>query len=368
MFQPDVYIPKEIWWIAASPPFPVETCHIINAQAGEIYILMITNFSTQPGTITFSQTGGTGLTNCNIVVHCSMIALTETPTACNTATNTFSVSGNVEFTNPSPSGMLTVTDNTTVPPVSQSFNPPFISPLAYNLTNIPCDGLTHQITARFSDSLTCTITQHATAPPSSCPQAHISGGGTICGDGIQQVTVTVNFTFGAPPFTLVYAINGINQPPVICNNSLPYQIHTATAGLYTLVSVATQGCLAGSFSGSATVTVNPMPTAVITGAASLCLNAQPPLITFSGDNATPPYTFTYNINGGTSQTITTSSGNSVALTVPTNITGTYSYNLVKVDESSSTTCSTLLSGNATVSIHPFPVTTITGNPGPVCQS
>ncbi len=366
--SPGCVYPKGNMVDCSFSPLPVETCHILNAQVGEIYILMITNFSQQAGTITFSQTGGTGLTNCNIVVHCSMIALTETPTACSAATNTFSVSGNVEFTNPSPTGTLTVTDNTAIPPVAQSFSPPFISPLAYNLTNIPCDGLTHLITARFSDSLNCTITQPVPAPPSICPQAHISGGGTICGDGIQQAAVTVNFTFGTPPFTFVYAINGINQPPVTCNNSLPYQINTTTAGLYTLVSVATQGCLAGTFSGSATVTVNPMPTATITGSASLCLNATPPLITFTGSNATPPYTFTYNINGGSSQTITTSSGNSVTLTVPTNITGSYSYNLTKVEESSSTTCSKLQSGNATVTIHPYPVTTITENPGPVCQA
>jgi hypothetical protein len=47
-----------------------EICTIKNAQVGEMYILLITNYSRQEGTITFSQTGGTGITNCNIVVFC----------------------------------------------------------------------------------------------------------------------------------------------------------------------------------------------------------------------------------------------------------------------------------------------------------
>jgi hypothetical protein len=45
-----------------------------------------------------------------------------------------------------------------------------------------------------------------------------------------------------------------------------------------------------------------------------------------------PYTFTYNINGGSNQTVTTTSGNTVTVSVPTNIPGTYTYNLVNVQE------------------------------------
>ncbi len=47
------------------------------------------------------------------------------------------------------------------------------------------------------------------------------------------------------------------------------------------------------------VTVNPLPTATISGTTSVCQNAAAPLITFTGADATAPYTFTYKINGGT---------------------------------------------------------------------
>ncbi len=48
-------------------PAPQETATIGGAVAGEVYMMLITNFSNQTGTITFQQTGGTGSTNCAIV-------------------------------------------------------------------------------------------------------------------------------------------------------------------------------------------------------------------------------------------------------------------------------------------------------------
>ena len=44
-----------------------ETAQINNAQAGEFYILLLTNYSNQSGTITFQQTGGTGTSSCDII-------------------------------------------------------------------------------------------------------------------------------------------------------------------------------------------------------------------------------------------------------------------------------------------------------------
>ena len=46
---------------------PTETANIVNGQAGDFYILLITNYANQAGTVTFNQSGGTGSTNCDIV-------------------------------------------------------------------------------------------------------------------------------------------------------------------------------------------------------------------------------------------------------------------------------------------------------------
>ncbi len=341
-----------------------ETCHILNAQVGEIYILLLSNWSGNAGTITFAQDPtSTGVTSCNIVVFCSMIAITANPTACNELTNTFTVAGNIEFSNPSPTGTLTITDNTAVPPISQTLNAPFISPLPYHLANIPCDGTAHSITAVFSDSTNCNLTQHFTAPPASCPQALIGGGGTICNDGIQQAIVTVTFV-GAPPFRFVYEFNGVQQPPVTHNSTDPYQI-PAAAGIYTLFSLENDVCT-GTVSGIATVVVNPLPTAILSGTAAVCQQSTSPGITFTGGSATPPYTFTYNINGGTAYTVTTSTGNTVTVMVSTFTPGTFTYNLVSVHDGSSTACSQLQPGSATVTVYPSPTATIAGTTT-VCQ-
>jgi gliding motility-associated-like protein len=48
-------------------PSPQEWCYIPNAQTGEIYVLLLTNFSNSPCNIVFSQDMGPGTTDCNIM-------------------------------------------------------------------------------------------------------------------------------------------------------------------------------------------------------------------------------------------------------------------------------------------------------------
>ncbi len=44
-----------------------ETCNLIGTQAGEVYILLITNYANIETNISFSQTAGSGTTNCGII-------------------------------------------------------------------------------------------------------------------------------------------------------------------------------------------------------------------------------------------------------------------------------------------------------------
>src|SRR5690606_34908694 len=57
-----------------------------------------------------------------------------------------------------------------------------------------------------------------------------------------------------------------------------------------------------------TVTVNPLPTASVSGSTTVCQQDASPVVTFTGSGGTAPYTFTYIINTGTPQTVT-STGN-----------------------------------------------------------
>ncbi len=110
------------------------------------------------------------------------------------------------------------------------------------------------------------------------------------------------------------------------------------------------------------ITINQLPTATIIGTTAVCKNATAPTITFTGSDATAPYTFTYTINGGSSQTVTTTSGNSVIVNAPTNASGSFVYALTGVSESSGTACTNTVSGTATVTVNPLPVVTFEAAP------
>jgi uncharacterized protein (TIGR02145 family) len=339
-------------------PNPWEDCSIPKGMTGEFYILCIANFSNNPCEITFSQTGGTGTLNCNIVFNCSMLSLSPVASACNALTNTFDVMGTMEFSNPPATGTLTVTDNSGA---SQTFSSPFTTPQPYTLTGITCDGLGHTVTATFSDSPACTLSADYNSPNPVCPSALISGGGAICNDGIQNANVLISFLLGVPPYTFVYAIDGVSQPPVTHPAATDYQLQTKIPGLYTLVSVTNPVCpsVGGTVSGNAVVTLLPLPAASVSGTTAVCVGAADQVITFTGSSGTPPYTFSYHLNTGPTQTITTTSGNSATVSQPTAAPGDYSYTLESVTDAN--ICSQPQAGNATITVYPLPTATISGN-------
>lgn len=201
------------------------------------------------------------------------------------------------------------------------------------------------------------------------PTATITGTTTVC-----QNAASPNITFtganGTAPYTFTYTINnGSNQTITSLGNTATVAVPTGTPGnfIYSLISVQDASSTACSQlqTGSATVTVNPLPTATITGTTTVCQNAAPPSITFTGANGTAPYTFTYTINGGPNQIVTTPSGNSATVAVPTGTAGSFVYALVSVADVNS--CSQSQSGSATVTINPTPVVTATPSSETICS-
>ncbi|MFC7356330.1 gliding motility-associated C-terminal domain-containing protein [Jejudonia soesokkakensis] len=83
-------------------PAPVENFDIPNAMAGDVYILLITNFSQDPGFISLQQTNfgdpGTGTTDCDIVFECAITINGGDQTVCGVddLTLTTSTNGPVE--------------------------------------------------------------------------------------------------------------------------------------------------------------------------------------------------------------------------------------------------------------------------------
>jgi gliding motility-associated-like protein len=77
----------------------------------------------------------------------------------------------------------------------------------------------------------------------------------------------------------------------------------------------------------------------IKGNTTACINSKPnPRVTFSGSAGTSPYTFTYQINGGSSKTITTQNlKDTVSIEVQTSIADTLKFKLLKINDKNNVT-------------------------------
>ena len=156
--------------------------------------------------------------------------------------------------------------------------------------------------------------------------------------------------------------------PIAAATSATYSITSATAahaGTYTVD--VTAGCGTVTSTG-AVLTVNPLPAAAISGTATVCQSASAPLVTFTGSHGTAPYTFTYTINGGANQTVTTTSGNAATVSAPTGTAGTYIYELVGVKDASSTACTNAASGSATVTVTAMATASLSYTGTPYCAT
>lgn len=171
---------------------------------------------------------------------------------------------------------------------------------------------------------------------------------------------------GVGPYTITYNINNGGTLTTVTNNAgvASLNVLTTTAGTftYTLQSVQSSlGLCTGASTASATVVINSLPAASISGGTSVCKNVSAPSITFTGSYGIAPYTFFYKINNGTTTSVTTTSGNSVSVLAPTSSAGTFTYTLISVQDASSTQCSKAATESQTVIVNDLP----TANAGSV---
>ncbi len=205
-------------------------------------------------------------------------------------------------------------------------------------------------------------TAHQTIIISPLPTAIIAGTTTVCQNSASP-NITFTGTVGTAPFTFTYTINGGgNQTVTTSGNIATVAVPTGTVGTYSynLIGVQGENCYQVQIATPKVVTVNPLPTATISGTTAVCQNAPSPSITFTGANSTAPYKFTYNINGGPNLVVTTTVGNSVTVTAPTNTVGVFTYNLISVQDASSVACIQNQAGSATITVNQLPTATISG--------
>ena len=336
------------------------------------------NFSA-PGTytVTLNVTSAAGCaTVTNIATH--QIIVRAMPTA--------SVSGTVSVCLNAPSPSVTFTGAVGLPPYTFTYNINGGSPLTvtttvgnsvtvsaptttagvynYNLVSVQ-DGSASLCSQPQSGTSTVTVTP--------LPTASITGNSLTCQNGITPV-ITFTGANGVAPYTFTYDING-GLPQTVSTtvgNTVTINAPTGVPGtfVYHLTGVQESSanlCSQTSLTQSVSITVNPLATASISGTTEVCLNAPSPTVTFTGANGTAPYTFTYNINGGSFQTITTVSGNSITIPVPTNVAGTFSYNLFSVSYVSTLMCTQLQTGSAVVTVNPLPTVNFSAT-APTCET
>ena len=145
----------------------IETPGIPNAQVGEVYVMLITNYANNVQNISLTQTGGAGATDCSIVTNnCSFSNIDGTITDCNGTTNQYTITGSVSFINAPSTGSLTIVNSCGG---SQTFNAPFTGSVNYTFVNT-ANGSPCTITASFTNDNTCSATLDFDAPPPcTCP-------------------------------------------------------------------------------------------------------------------------------------------------------------------------------------------------------
>ena len=392
-----------------------ETANITGAVAGQFYLLLITNYNGSSGYIQFSQTGGSGSTNCSIVNPCDITSLTATSTTCN-ASNQYSVSGSLSFIDQPTSGTLTVSSSCGG---SQTFNAPFTSPINYNLTGLTPNGASCTVTATFSATV-CSETVTYTSP--AIPVVNAGADVIICNGGSTPLTATGASTYtwspttalspttGAsvtanPTATTTYTVTGTNAAGCTASDAVQVTVNpvaTVNAGTDQTICAGSTATLAGSFGGgatsatwsapsgsfSSTSSMNAVYTPTITsGSVTLTLTTNDPagpcpLVTDQiVINVNPRPTVTVNsptVCAGTPATVTATpspaGSYSYLWTVPggatnpgnvtsfnTTVAGTYS-----VVITNSTTGCTSLSASGTVTVNPLPIVNA-GVDQTVCQ-
>ena len=191
----------------------------------------------------------------------------------------------------------------------------------------------------------------------------------VCQNDVAKVEFTATTTSTSPyVFSYYETVNGGAQMAKTATttgtNSLTAVIgvNTSTPGkiAYQLTQIQdANGCITPLTIPADTLTINSLPQATLTGSGSACEDSLASPLTFSGIAGTPPFDFTFTINGG-DPSIVHSTTSTFALPTSTEETGTFAYSLSSVTDKN---CTNSVTGQtATVFVDPNPQVAFTINP------
>ncbi len=208
------------------------------------------------------------------------------------------------------------------------------------------------VTFTFEETATGCSSTSATVTVHPLPTGAISGNSEICED--DSTTFTVALT-GTAPWSITYT-DGTTPVTISDILSSPHTIKVAPSSTttYTLSAVSDSYCDATSLTGSAIVTVNPLPSAILSGDATVCFGTSANLtVDLTG---TQPWSFTYT-DGIAPVTITGINSSPYMLAVTPDSTTTYSLTAVSDDNCTGTS----FTGNATITVDQLPTASAGGS-------
>lgn len=220
--------------------------------------------------------------------------------------------------------------------------------------------------ARYSASPSCinNTTSTILLTINNKPTAAISGTATVC----QGSSANVRFVLGAGkrPYTVVYNDGISNKTIKVYNTDDTTIVVTPNATTtYTVVSVTdsnTPNCSSGG-TGSAVITVNPLPNVTITLDEDSICAGQTARVKFDCSGV-PPFTINYTENGVAKVFNATALGENELVVGPSVQT---IYKLVSVSDGSSKHCSKNLTGADTLEVLPRPNVSLTTTTPEVCE-
>ncbi|WP_298304492.1 proprotein convertase P-domain-containing protein, partial [Flavobacterium sp.] len=269
------------------------------------------------------------------------------PTTCATAAQVATVSVNITHTFNSDIAIYLVAPNG--------------SEIALSLNN---GGSGANYNATFQTGGATLPTGNTTIVGTFAPQAAFSGlTGGATGTWSIRVVDNVNLdvgtinswgvTFASTTCPVTYSWSPAGS---LNNDAIANPIATpTTTTTYTVIVTSINGCTSTA---TTTVTVNPLPTASISGNNGPICSGANATFTLTGTSGA---VVTYNINGGSTTTATLTGG--TATVTITGATSNRTLNLVSINNPS-TSCNQSLSGTSTVTVNPLPTASISGNNGP----
>jgi gliding motility-associated-like protein len=285
---------------------------IPNAQPGEIYMLLVANYSNLTTNIIMQQTGGAGLSDCNVTCEMELNALQG---ACDPQTNQFALNGTISLFNPPETGSLIINLST-----GQTLNieAPFSDLINFEFNGIPSNGLSYHLNAYFSSDESCQITGNYIAPV-SCVECSVQilPVAPVCeGESITLSAQEISF--------LDYNWAGPGSFSQVGFNVEIINATSALSGFYVLtVSNPTNNCV---FTDSVLVTIHSIPSApIIQTNAPVC---QEGTITLSGPSPTAGTNTTYQWTGP--QDFFSNQQNVVINNANSNNAGEYSLNITEL--------------------------------------